>query len=148
MLERKFAVDALQVEERQRRIAFTAIVLLFALPGVACAGGSVSLSEVMELSSNTRGLHQELTRSLGAAQSEADDVTCSATRIGRHLGALGGARVGPYECRIGNRIVTIRSKVELLDSEGRALQNDDPGVATRAVAARESEFEWEWRPAP
>jgi hypothetical protein len=123
------------------RLSAAVLAALVVQAAPVSAGGSVSLADLMELTKGEAGLQAELKSSLSAALTDEEDVQCTAMRLGRHFGALGGARVGPYECEIGGRILEVETEVEFVGPNGLAAEPED------AESVRESKFKWSWRKA-
>ena len=141
----------LQASERMARwwhkIISPAVVILFASSGPVWAGGSISLSEVLDRTKSAKELGLQVDRSLASTDTAVDEVTCGATRVGRHFEKLGGLRVAPYECAIGKRILEVRSNVRIFDKDGVELAIGDPRSLRRAAILKEEDFQWEWRDA-
>lgn len=99
----------------------------------AFAGGSVDLGsrKFRAVKSNP------MVRSL---MTEFQFVDCMATRLGRHFRHLGGARIGPYDCRMKRRgrsagyyYMQIMTDTSFYDRGGRRIVRD----ITRAYDFRE-----------
>jgi len=126
---------------------------LAALAAVACAtadptiaGGSVPLSDVLDITKSMPELKTEALKAVDDADAEAEDVQCEGVRLGNHFVLLGGARIGPYACQIGKQILDIEpTSVEFLDKSGEVLNENDPDLGSRAAATREGAFKWKWR---
>ena len=126
-------------------VAIAAAALAISCP--AWAGGSIPLSEVLEVTKSSTALTEEVSKSLASAKTGSDEVVCSATRLGRHFESLGGARIAPYECEIGGRVLEVEAKVRMFDKEGTELKSGDPEAPAKAAKVTEEDFQWTWRPA-
>lgn len=131
------------------RRSFSALALITIAPlwySVAWAGGSIGLSDVMEIVKGTPKLAKEITSFLAKIRVNSDDVICGAARFGRHWRHLGGGRNLPVECEIGNRILRIEGKTQYLDRRGRLIRRgaDDPNVYSKAHGVRNRNIKWEW----
>jgi hypothetical protein len=115
----------------------------------AMAGGSVSLREVLK-SAKSAKLNEEVNAALKNSKTAkaGEEPVCSATRIGRHFGSLGGERIAPYTCEIDGRFLDIDAKVSLQDAEGRDLDVEAPDTPGKAAKVTQDEFTWRWRDAP
>lgn len=123
------------------------ICLVSGLSPIAIAGGSVALSEVLALAQkqpSLRAMNDEVMVSLRRLRVPPDEVSCSAIRMGRHWEQLGGMRVPPYECDIGQRKLRVTADVEILDNNDRPLDGRSLRVTRRAAKIRSSNFKWYW----
>lgn len=84
-------------------------------------GGSLFLSDIMPLIEKAAKLKGEVTEALTKAGQKADDVICSGARFPGRWEHLGGERVSPYECEIGDRTLTIKAKVRLTGKGGKTF---------------------------
>ena len=108
---------------------FPSFLCSFALiPMLAFGGGSVARDDLDQVLLTNPALAKALQSSLVLA-----DVG-SATRLGRQVGDLGGARIGPYEfeatlkdaaAQSATVLVTLHTDVKFLDAGGRILLFDD-----------------------
>lgn len=128
-------------------LALAALAVLLGSNAATRAGGSVPLDDVMGATRSAAGLSAEISSRLSASRSNAEEVTCDATRLGRHWEHLGGARVAPYTCHIGSEVLEINAKQTFLDERGTQLNASDPQLSAQTRSIRESEFTWSWRPA-
>jgi hypothetical protein len=101
----------------------------------AQAGGSLSFEDVMAAVAGTP-VAAELEAIVKAENAKADELICTGVRLGNQWTELGGARVMPFECPIGNRTVTIDGVVQFLDAKGKVIAtvaNGDDSQITKAV---------------
>jgi hypothetical protein len=126
------------------KTGYAALLLaLFAWIPLANAGGSVALNDLLK-SSATRQPSAQFTQSvqlgLDQAKVTATDVICSANRLGRQWTNLGGERIGPYQCKIGDRTLEITATPTFLDKNGNVLQLKEPALVKKATSLKEQDF--------
>lgn len=110
----------------------------------AIAGGSISYDEVLALTKAEPKLGAEINAELSSKNLPESSIACTSTRLGRQWQKLGGARIGPYSCRIGDRTVEIRTEPVFLDKNGIKLKaNEDPQL--KASKIDQGSISWEWK---
>lgn len=113
-----------------------------AMPGT---GGSLPLADVMNAAAKYPNLVQQIRLQLLSAGPKREQVICSAERFSNEWSHLGGARVGPYECAVGKRMLRVTTVATFYDRNGHRLKGDDPGLRTKATRVVESGFKWTWK---
>lgn len=116
-----------------------------AWPRAAHAGGSVQLDDVMPVFARSARLAAEVQAELSSQQRTPAQVVCTAVRLGRQWEALGGTRIGPYECDFGTRRLTVGTKRTFFDVRGIAIGSRDADVNKRATNVVETEPSWDWQ---
>ncbi len=112
---------------------------------VAWAGGSIALSELRQLIQTSSPLTAQINAEASRAGTPTDQITCDAERLGNRVWPkLGGTRVGPYRCTIGNRILKITTEQTYFDKTGKKLKMNQAGVQTNAVKVQENNVSWTW----
>lgn len=121
-------------------------VLVSMSAGPAHAGGSVALAERIGLVGQDTRLMGEIAEQLAKSNLQIGDVICSGTRLGHQWQHLGGLRVLPYACPIGDRTLMVDGQRLFFDNAGRQVDTDAGGSAFEG-AAYVSEFgpTWSWR---
>jgi hypothetical protein len=100
------------------------------------AGGSVPADEVIRLTRQAPKLGAEIQQRLGTQKMGDDTITCTSTRVGRTTDPrLGGARVGPYNCSVGQSQVEIT--VHKTPAAARAAKKGDTDT--------QGMLTWKWR---
>jgi hypothetical protein len=108
-------------------------------------GGSLPLGDVLRVAKPYPNLINEVRLALLKAGLKRDHVTCSGQRLSTAWTHLGGQRVAPYECRIGDRSLVVRAVANYFDRNGHKLAGDDPGVAAKATRLAEARLTWQWK---
>lgn len=117
-----------------RTILSLALCALTVLPAAALAGGSLSRDDLADLIHSNPELKQVLDN-LELAE------TGTATRLGRHFGPLGGARVSPFEFQARVRrsagtgfplTVVLYADWEAIDAAGKSYGTEPSGFPPRA----------------
>lgn len=88
-----------------------AIILTIALAfgdGAVLAGGSVPTDEILKLTQKAPRLNSEIQKQLSVQSKTTADLICTSARVGRSVDKqLAGARVGPYNCMVGDKEIDI-----------------------------------------
>jgi hypothetical protein len=108
-------------------------------------GGSLPLGDVLRVAKPYPNLINEVRLALLNAGLRREQVTCAGRRLSRAWPHLGGQRVAPYECRIGERLLVVRSVANYFDRNGHKLAADDPGIAEKATRLAEARLTWQWK---
>ena len=109
------------------------------------AGGSVALSDVLSLTRGVPDLEPAVNKAAEDADEQVDGIACEATRLGNQYALIGGSRIGPYNCPIGDKVLEVESQVDFLDEGGNVIdKSEDEGQ--RAAGVREKDFKWTLRP--
>lgn len=119
-------------------------VFLLAAMGAAGAGGSISLTDLMDRLKDNDKLIGEIDAELKTQKLDAASVICTGDRFGGHWTELGGVRVVPYECEIGARKLNIDGKLHLYDAKGAEIDASDENAPERAFDYKETDLTWKW----
>jgi len=120
-------------------------------PMIAFGEGSVDRDEVERVLRTNPALAKALQSSLVLANGG------SATRLGQHMGDLGGARIGPYEFEAtlkdaapqsASVLVTLHTDVKFLDASGRVVLFDSIKPETVGLKISEKFLRYEVASAP
>jgi hypothetical protein len=116
----------------------------------ALAGGSVGFDEVMQFAAQNRKLEKEIKSSIREQRLRQIDIQCVAARFGNQWTYLGGDRAPPFTCQIGNRVLTINSKLDFFDAAGRLIKGgmDNPDIFRKAHTFKGKRPAWSWQKAP
>ena len=126
-------------------MAALSLVFLLAASGTAEAGGSLSLTDLMDRLKDNEKLIAEINAELKAQKLEAASVICTGDRFGGHWTELGGVRVVPYECEIGTRKLDIDGKLHLYDAKGAEIDEGDENAPKLAFDHKETDITWTWK---
>jgi hypothetical protein len=126
-------------------MAALSLVFLLAASGTAEAGGSLSLTDLMDRLKDNEKLIAEINAELKAQKLEAASVICTGDRFGGHWTELGGVRVVPYECEIGARKLDIDGKLHLYDVKGAEIDASDENAPKLAFDHKETDITWKWQ---
>ena len=107
-------------------------------------GGSLPLEDVQPVIEQSSKLRREVDEAIAKADKKPADIICDAMRFPSSWKALGGTRVGPYHCQIGNRWLTIRTQVRVFDPRGKLYQSINQKGMNRADVVKESHPTWVW----
>jgi hypothetical protein len=120
------------------------LVFLLTAIGTAEAGGSISLTDLMDRLKDNEKLIAEINAELKAQKLEAASVICTGDRFGGHWTELGGVRVVPYDCDIGARRLNIDGKLHLYDVKGAEIDASDENAPKLAFDYKETDIKWKW----
>ena len=127
----------------ERTVAtLTGLIALAVVP--AWADGTLGLGEVLIAVEKAPKLVAEIRAELAKNKLTPAEVTCIAARHGRHWTYLGGGRVAPYRCDIGQRSLVIEAVTVYFDSQGKLLGDLDKVDPKQAKTFQESDFRWAW----
>jgi hypothetical protein len=108
-------------------------------------GGSLPLEAVMTVARPYPNLLLQVRLELVRANLKRDAVTCAAGRYDNRWTLLSGARLAPYECKIGTRTLMISAAQTYYDRNGKRLPAADPATPAKAAKVKESGLKWSWR---
>jgi hypothetical protein len=133
------------------RLGFAA-ALLAAMAGSALAqraapggGGSLPLTDVLEVAKPYPNLLTQTRVWLLAAGLKKEQVSCSGDRYSNAWIGLGGRRVAPYVCPIGKRTLTVTATPVYYDRNGYRLNASDPQLQAKAMRVAETRLKWTWK---
>jgi hypothetical protein len=108
-------------------------------------GGSMPLEAVMAVAKPYPNLLLQVRLQLVRANLKRDAVTCGAGRHDARWTQLSGARLAPYECKIGNQTLLISAAQTYYDRNGKRLPPADVTTPTKAAKVKESGLKWSWK---
>jgi hypothetical protein len=129
---------------RTFRTMFGLCTALMLTMGVAHAGGSIPLNEVMDQLKDDAKLIGEIDAELHKQKLKADAVICDGARFGGQWTELGGARAVPYDCEIGGRKLHIDGTVHLYDQNSAEIDMNDEKAPERAFDYKQTDLTWTW----
>jgi hypothetical protein len=106
---------------------------------------SVPLTEVLARARTSPQVQLLVRLQLKRAKLRRDDVLCQAHVVDRSWMRLGGTVVGPYDCQIGPRILTLTATPRYTDASGARLRGAEIGMKEQATRVDEQQFRWRWR---
>jgi len=113
--------------------------------GVAHAGGSITLDEVMTQLKEDGKLIGEIEAELKAQNLKPEAVICVGARFGGHWVELGGARSIPYECEVGAKKLNIDGTLHLYDEHGNEIDMSDEKAPELAFDYKQTDLTWTWK---
>lgn len=113
---------------------------LFLSPAIA--GGSVEIDQVMQLAGQSPELMQEINTELKASGNVLSQIVCDGNRLGRHWQHLGGLRIPPYTCPIGNRILELNATITFFSDDASLPDGEKEHETARYVAIRAPVWSW------
>jgi hypothetical protein len=108
-------------------------------------GGSMPLEAVMAVAKPYPNLLLQVRLQLVRANLKRDAVTCGAGRYDARWTQLSGARLAPYECKIGNQTLLISAAQTYYDRNGKRLPPADVTTPAKAAKVKESGLKWSWK---
>ena len=128
-----------------RGLGLAVIVAALSLTGTAVAGGTIALDEVVSLLPENARLRAEVEEAVAAAGRSEDEVVCTGTRLGNQWQELGGARIPPFECEIGGRMLTIEAETVFFDGDDNEIGADAADAPLIAFRFELREVSWSWK---
>jgi hypothetical protein len=108
-------------------------------------GGSLPLGAVLDVAKPYPNLLLQVRLQLVRANLKRDAVMCGAGRHDARWVRLGGARLAPYECKIGSRTLVITAAQTYFDQNGKRLTPSDAATPAKAAKLKESGLKWSWK---
>ena len=108
-------------------------------------GGSLPLNDVLRVAKPYPNLINEVRLALLDAGVVREQVICSGQRLSKAWAHLGGQRIAPYECRIGQRLLVVRAVASYFDRNGHKLGPAESDVPQKAVRLAEARLTWAWK---
>jgi hypothetical protein len=108
-------------------------------------GGSMPLEAVLVVAKPYPNLLLQVRLQLVRANLKRDAVTCGAGRYDARWTQLNGARLAPYECKIGKQTLVISAAQTYYDRNGRRLAPADVTTPAKAAKVKESGLKWNWK---
>ena len=127
-------------------------LLVWATPALAFdttklgQGGSLPLDDdaIQALIGQSPKLRQEIDRALAKAGKKPPEIICDGMRFPGTWKNLGGLRVSPYRCHIGDRWLTVSADVRVFDAQGKLYQSINQKGMERANVVKENHPAWTW----
>lgn len=114
------------------------------VPGLS-GGGSLPLDDVLAIAKPYPNLVLQVRLELVRANLKREQVVCTGSRFGNSWVELGGARLAPYQCKIGNRTLMISASQSYFDKNSRKLKPTDRDLMRKAATVRETGLTWRWK---
>jgi hypothetical protein len=129
------------------RLSLVCAALTFsaAAPAAALQGGSLPLTDVIALAKPYPNLLLQIRLELVRANTTRDKVVCTADRLDGTWKRLSAARVGPYQCLIGRRALTVTTTPTYYDERGYKLSPRAPDLSIKAVRIDQKNLKWTWK---
>jgi hypothetical protein len=108
-------------------------------------GGSMPLEAVLAVAKPYPNLLLQVRLQLVRANLKRDAVTCGAGRYDARWTQLSGARLAPYECKIGRQTLVISAAQTFYDRNGKRLAPGDVTTPAKAAKVKESGLKWSWK---
>jgi hypothetical protein len=135
-------------------LKFITVVLALAATAPAMAqraappltpGGSMPLEAVLAVAKPYPNLLLQVRLQLVRANLKRDAVMCGAGRYDARWTQLNGARLAPYECKIGARTLVVSAAQTYYDRNGKRLAPADATTPAKAAKVKESGLKWSWK---
>jgi len=107
-------------------------------------GGTLFLDDIAPLIKKSPQLHGEVAAALAKLNRKAEDIVCSGMRFPGTWKELGGARVAPYSCEIGDQSLEIRARVRVTRGKGKVYETITPDAMKNADTVNEDNPTWTW----
>jgi hypothetical protein len=137
---------------RRLGLALSVLTLAAALPAHAqlapppvTLGGSMPLEAVLAVAKPYPNLLLQVRLQLVRANLKRDAVACGAGRYDARWTQLRGARLAPYECKIGRQTLVITAAQTYYDRNGKRLAPADATTPAKAANVKESGLKWSWK---
>jgi hypothetical protein len=105
---------------------------------------TVPLTDVLAIAKPYPNLRQEIRLARIANTAPPAAAPCTARRLGPEWSLLAGRTIGPYRCRIGDRMLDITTAVTFFDASQHKIASDAPQVMSKAKTLMESRLVWRW----
>jgi hypothetical protein len=107
--------------------------------------GGMPLEAVLAVAKPYPNLLLQVRLQLVRANLKRDAVTCGAGRHDARWTQLSGARLAPYECKIGRQTLVITAAQTYYDRNGKRLTLSDTTTPAKASKVTESSLKWSWK---
>jgi hypothetical protein len=131
-------------------VSLPTIIFLAAVPALAFdanklgQGGSLPLSDLDGLVSQSPALKKEVTTALASANKKAEAIICAGNRFPSQWVHLGGARAAPYICAFPGKWLVIEATTTVTDKAGRVYDTITPDALKSVVKVTETNPTWKW----
>jgi len=109
--------------------------------------GSLFLDDITALIDKSPKLKAEVAAALAKVDKTPDKIICLGMRFPGPWKELGGARVAPYTCEIGDQELEIRARVRLTGRNGKVYEKVTGEAMKRAETVTEDKLVWTWKKA-
>lgn len=108
--------------------------------------GSIALDmdEMQAVLKQAPKLKHEIDEALAKIGKKPGDVMCDGMRFPGPWKELGGLRVSPYRCQIGDRWLKIQTKVRVTGKRGKVYDQITPQIMRSAQDVKETNPTWTW----
>lgn len=107
-------------------------------------GGSLFLDDLMTLVNQTPRLKNVIDERLAKLGQKPGDVRCTGMRFPGQWKFLGGERVSPYACQIGDEWLRITAAVKVTSGSGKVFEAITPEAMKSAKHVAETQLVWKW----
>jgi hypothetical protein len=107
-------------------------------------GGSLPLSDLDPLISQSAKLKTEVSAALVRINKKADDVICGGNRFPREWVNLGGLRTAPYACDFKGKWLVLDAQVRVTGDNGTVYDAITPAAMQNAAKVTETQPTWKW----
>jgi hypothetical protein len=108
-------------------------------------GGSMPLEAVLAVAKPYPNLLLQVRLQLVRANLKRDAVMCGAGRYDAQWVQLNGARLAPYECKIGAQTLVVTAAQTYYDRNGKRLAPADLTTPAKAAKVKEGGLKWSWK---
>lgn len=118
---------------------------LVAWPALAQQGGSLPLTDVMQIVKPYPNLAVQIRVALAQASLKQSAVICTGQRFPSAWAHLAGVGHAPYECRIGSKTLHVVAVPTYYDTRGYKLDPKAKDLAEKAKRVEERRVRWQWK---
>jgi hypothetical protein len=142
--------DLFEQEHSMRRVIVTTALVLFAGSAFAFDTsklgqvGSLPLDDMKGLIAKSPKLKGEVDEAVAKIAKKPDEIMCNGMRFPGAWKELGGVRVSPYSCQLGDKWLQVRAKVQVTGKRGKLYARVDKEAMRRAENVLETDPTWTW----
>jgi hypothetical protein len=107
-------------------------------------GGSLGLDEMAPLIKKAPQLKREVAEAVANAKQKAEEIRCDGMRFPGQWVNLGGERVAPYVCKIGDKWLEVRTTVRVTGPRRKSFETVTPDAMKNATTVTETNPTWKW----
>jgi len=122
-----------------------AFICACAVAQSASAGGTIAYVDVVASGAAPDELQAEVSGRAADLGVAVEDIICEGGRLGRYWTQLGGERIAPFTCPIGQATLEIEAAPTFIDETGQPVPANADNAHELATAIRYSDVTWTWK---